>query len=199
MREGLVRDWLMRGFAIALLVVIAATSYWYSRVIRIPGAAPPPTPGTPDFVVDRLTLTQFDEQGRAKYRLFAQQLFHFNENDDILLSSPRLVTLYADRPQIETRSHRARLENGGERVLLTGSVLLTRAAAPDNPPLAISTEAMTAWPDDDRYVSDTRTEIERGQGDSRFRTAADRMAFDNLKREIDFFGRVRTEIPARGR
>lgn len=199
MREGALRDWLMRGFAIALLVVIAATSYWYSHVIRKPGAAPRPIPGTPDFVVDRLILTQFDEAGRARYRLFAQQMFHYSENDDVLLASPRLVTLYPDRPQVEARSQRAHIENGGERVAMTGAVLLRRAGAPDTPELTISTEALTAWPDDDRYAADTRTEVERGQGDGRFRTASDRLVFDNIKGEVNFDGRVRTEIPARGR
>ena len=199
MREGVVRDWALRGIAIALLAAIAATSYWYSVVIRKPSSAPPPTPGTPDFVVDQLSMTQFDEAGRAKYRLFAQQLTHFNENDDVLLASPRLVTLYPDRPQVEARSRRAKVENGGERVLMSGSVLMTRAAAPGNPALTISTEALTAWPDDDRYASDVRTEIARGAGDSRYATSADKVNFDNIRREIEFDGQVRTVIPPRGR
>lgn len=199
MRDGVVRDWVLRGIAIALLAVIAATSYWYSVSIRKPRAAPPPTPGTPDFVVDNLSLTQFDAQGRARYRLFAVQLTHFNENDDIVLASPRLVTLYPDRPQVEARARRARLENGGERLLMMGDVLITRAGGPDAPPLAISTEAMTAWPDDDRYASDTRTEITRGSGNQRFTTSADRVVFDNVKRQIDGEGAVRTVVPARDR
>ena len=199
MRDGVIRDWVMRGIAIALLAVIAATSYWYSVSIRKPRAAPPPTPGTPDFVVDSLSLTQFDDQGRAKYRLFAQQLTHFNENDDIVLASPRLVTLYPDRPQVEAKARRARLENSGERVLLLGDVLITRRGGADTPPLAISTAQMTAWPDDDRYVSDVRTEITRGAGDQRFVTSADRVVFDNIKRQLDGEGAVRTVVPPRGR
>lgn len=199
MREGVVRDWALRGIAIALLAVIASTSYWYSVVMRKPDRAPPPTPGTPDFVVDRLSLTQFDHSGRARHRLFAQQLTHFNESDDIVLFSPRLVTLYPDRPQIEARSRRAKVEDGGARVLMSGSVVLTRAASEGSPPLTISTEALIAWPDEDRYASDVRTEVERGAGDSRFSTTADRMTFDNIKRQIEFGGQVRTVIPPRGR
>ena len=203
MREGLIRDWardwLLRAIAIALLAVIASTSYWYSIAIRKPVSAPPPAPGTPDFVVDNLSLTQFDTDGRARYRLFAQQLTHFNENDAIVLASPRLLTLYPDRPQIEARSRRARLDNDGERVLMTGSVLLTRAGTAGNPPLTMSTDVLHAWPDDDRYRSDSRTDIERGAGNSRTLTSADTMSFDNIKREIEFTGQVRTVIPPRGR
>ena len=199
MREGVVRDWALRGIAIALLAVIASTSYWYSVQMRRPRDAPPPTPGTPDFVVDRLSLTQFDPTGRAKYRLFAQQMTHFHENDDIVLFSPRLVTLYPDRPQVEARARRAKVEDGGARVVLTGSVLLTRAAGDASLPLTISTESMVALPDDDRYSSDVRTEVERGSGNSRFSTSADGMTFDNIKREIDFSGAVRTVIAPRGR
>ncbi len=197
MREGEVRDLAMRGVAVLLLAVLASTSYWYSVVSRKPGSAPPPRSDSPDFVVDKLSMTQFDAVGRARYRLFAQQLMHYTDTDDITLDLPRLVTLYPDRPQVEARSQKARMENNGERVHMTGSVLVTRAAEPEHPPLLIRTEALTAWPDDDRFVSDVPTEVEQGAAQGRRLTKADQMVFDNVKREVEFKGQVRTLFSAR--
>ncbi len=192
MREGEIRDLALRGVAVVLLAVLASTSYWYSVVSRKPGTAPPPRSDSPDFVVDKLSMTQFDAAGRARYRLFAQQLMHYADTDDITLAQPRLVTLYPDRPQVQAHSLQARIENNGERVHMTGSVLITRAATPENPSLLIRTEALTAWPDDDRYISDAPVEIEQDAGQGRRFTQADHMVFDNLKREIDLEGQVRT-------
>lgn len=194
MREGEMREHLMRALAIVLMTAIACASYWYSVVLRKPGDAPPPRPGSPDFVGEKVSMTQFDEMGRARYRLFSQEISHYAENDDMVLTQPRLVTLYLDRPQVDAHSLQGYIENNGERVLMRGSVRLTRAAAPGYSALSVRTEALTAWPDDDRYLSETRTEIEQ-KGEQQYRlTEADRMLFDNVKREIELNGQVHTVI-----
>jgi len=184
-----VRDRLTMLIAIVLLAAVTATSFWYSRMLRRPPAAERAAPGTPDFVVDRLVLTQFDEAGRAKHKLFAERLTHFAENDDIELASPRLVSLRPDRPQIEARAQRARVENAGERVHLRGSVLLTRAAD-GGQPLRLATEYLLALPDEDRYSTDQPVELERGPD----RMRADRLELDNIARTTRLAGNVRTEL-----
>jgi lipopolysaccharide export system protein LptC len=176
--------------AIALLAAVTATSFWYSRVLRRPPAAQPATPGTPDFVVERLVLTQFDPAGRARHKLFAERLTHFAENDDIELASPRLVSLRPDRPQIEARAQRARLENTGERVHLRGSVLLTRAPFGGEPALRLATEYLLALPDEDRYSTDRPVEFERGPD----RMRGDAFELDNIARTTRLAGNVRTEL-----
>jgi len=185
-----VRDRLTMLIAILLLAAVTATSFWYSRVLRRPPAAERAAPGTPDFVVDRLVLTQFDEAGRAKHKLFAERLTHFAENDDIELASPRLVSLRPDRPQIEARAQRGRVENAGERVHLRGSVLLTRAADGEQPPLRLASEYLLALPDEDRYSTDRPVELERGPD----RMRADSLELDNIARTTRLAGNVRTEL-----
>lgn len=181
------RDRLGPLAAILLLTLVVATSYWYARSLRKPGAAPPPAPGTPDFVVERVVITQFDAGGGARHRLYAERLTHYLENDDIELASPRLVSLQPDRPQLEARARRARVENAGERVHLIGSVLLTRASGGGEPALRLATEYLLALPDVDRYLTDQPVELQRGASTITARS----MAFDNIARTIDFAGDVR--------
>jgi lipopolysaccharide export system protein LptC len=181
--------------AIVLLGAVTATSFWYSRLLRRPPAAERAAPGTPDFIVDRLVLTQFDETGHARHKLFAERLTHFAEGDDIELARPRLVSLRPDRPQVEASAQRARIENAGERVHLYGSVLLARAAAGAEPPLRLATEYLLALPDEDRYRTDQPVELARGSD----RMRADSLELDNIARTTRMLGNVRTELapPAR--
>jgi lipopolysaccharide export system protein LptC len=188
------RDRLSMLIAAVLLAVVTVTSYWYSREMRRPTVRTPPTPGAPDFVVERVVLTQFDESGQARYKLFAEELSYFNENDDIDLTRPRLVSLLPDQPQLQASSALARVTNAGERVLMQGDVLLQRAAAGDRPALTIRTERMTAIPDEERFTSDVPVQIE--QGGTRLAGAA--MDYDNLRRVLTVSGGLRGEMaPAR--
>lgn len=186
------RDRIAPLFAILLLLVVVGTSYWYSRTMRIPRAAPLPAPGTPDVVVDRVVVTQFDAQGMARNKLFAERLTHYDENDNVELASPRLVSLRPDQPQVDARAQRARIENAGERVHMMGSVLLTRAAAPGEPALRLSTEYLLAQPDLDRYSTDQPVAMERGNAT----ISAHSMVYDNIARTIEFQGEVHGSFAA---
>jgi len=183
-------DRLSMLIATVLLAVVTVTSYWYSREMRRPTVRTPPTPGTPDFIVDHVVLTQFDDRGQARYKLFAETLSYFNENDDIDLTRPRLVSLLPDQPQLQASSARARVTNAGAQVLMQGDVLLQRAAAGSRPALTIRTERLTAIPDEERFSADVPVLIE--QGGTRLAGAA--MDYDNLTRVLTVSGGMRGEL-----
>jgi LPS export ABC transporter protein LptC len=184
------RDRITMLIAIVLLAAVTATSYWYSRQMRRPPAPERAVAGTADFVVERVVLTQFDEQGRARHRLFADRLTHYAVTDDVDLVAPRLLGMHEGRPQTQARAQTARVENGGERVHLRGSVVLTREATGNSEPLRVTTEYLLAIPDYDRYSTDRPVQIRRG-GD---RLNADRMELDNIERTIRLGGRVHTVL-----
>ena len=184
------RDRLSMLVAAVLLLIVTVTSYWYSREMRRPVQRSAPSPGAPDFIVDRVVLTQFDETGRAEYKLFAERLTHFTENEDIELGQPRLVSLQPDQPQVQASSQRARVINAGEKVLMQGDVLIQRAARGDDPKMTIRSEQITAVPDQERFVSDVPVQIERGTS----RLSGQAMEYDNLKRVLTVTGGLRGEL-----
>lgn len=195
MREGEIRDWSVRALAIILLGAMASVSYWYSVLLRQGGDTPTAVPNTPDFVVETLSMTQFDAQGRARYRLFADELRHYANSEEIALTRPHLITLYPDSPQVRAQAEQGLVQGGGERVDMTGSVKVIREGDADNPALTLLTESLTAWPDEDRYASNAPAQIERGAGLSR--TRAERIELDNARRDLQFKGNVRTQIAPR--
>jgi lipopolysaccharide export system protein LptC len=187
------RDRITVIIAIILLAVVTGTSYWYSISLNRSEPVPRPAPGTADFIVDKLVLTQFDAQGRARLKLFGDKMTHYPEHDDIDVSMPRLVSLRPDQARVEVSARTARVENAAEKVHLNGDVMLKRAAFGTDPPMQVATEYLLALPDEDRYRTDKPVRIARGNSTA----IADRMAFDNTARTLDLDGSVHTVIAPR--
>ena len=185
------KDRITAFIAIVLLASLAGVSYWYSQTTRFKKIAVPVSREGPDFVANGVTLTQFDETGRATHRLHAVELMHFAADDHSELSQPRLISLRPDQPLLEVRAKSANVEGGGERVLLSGDVVVTRAQGRDGaPPMQLRTQQLTAIPDFDRYSTDAPIEIEHG--DSVVRSVG--MDYDNVQRIVKFRSRVRGTI-----
>src|SRR5512139_2270568 len=183
--------------AILLLATLAGVTYWFSQAGRYANLANPVSREGPDFVVNGVTLTQFDPMGRATNRLFAETMTHYAADDRAELQRPRYVSLRPDQPRLEARSQQALVEAGGERILLTGDVVITRAAgAAGEPPMRLVTDRLLAVPDFEQYSTDLPVEVERGGSVIR----AVGMDYDNIKRVLKFHSKVRVTIePAQSR
>lgn len=194
------KDRITAFIAIVLLASLAGVSYWYSQTTRLKKISSPVSREGPDFVVNGVTLTQFDETGRATNRLHAAELMHFAADDHSELSQPRLISLRPNQPQLEARAKSANVAADGERVLLSGDVVVTRAPGRDgSPPMQLRTQQLTAIPDLDRYSTDVAAEIDNG--DSVVRSIG--MDYDNVQRVIKFRSQVRGTLaptaPGEGR
>jgi lipopolysaccharide export system protein LptC len=193
-REQNVRDKLTLLIAIVLLASVTATSYWYARSLRLPAGITLVRSGTPDFEADKIVITQFDTEGRAKNKLFAERMLHFGETDDVELLRPRLLSLRPDQPQVEVRADRGRVENAGEKVHLHGNVAITRAAHAAVPALRVDTSYLLALPDLDRYSTDQPVAVQRGGARI---SAQQGMQIDNVARTAQFMGSVKMSLPPR--
>jgi LPS export ABC transporter protein LptC len=185
-RTAKVRDRVASVIAIVLLTLVAATSYWYSRALRSDGQGSEASRARVDADADQITLVQFDEVGRAKYKLFADRMTHFAETDDVELIKPHLVSLRPDQPRVEAVARRAHVENNGERVRLSGDVVLTRDSRGGQPALRGKTETLLVLPDLDRYLTDQPVLVERGPDSIRARG----MDLDNIAQRIEFSSEV---------
>ena len=88
-------------FAIVLLALVAGSSYWYSRSLQVEEAPASVARPMIDADAESITLIQFDELGRAKYKLFADRMTHFAATDDADLVNLHLVSLRPDQPRLE--------------------------------------------------------------------------------------------------
>lgn len=185
------RDRITAIIAIMLLATLAGVTYWFSQVGRYANLASPVSREGPDFVVNGVTLTQFDPMGRPTNRLFAEQMTHFALDDRAELQKPRYVSLRPDQPRLEARAQQAVVEGSGERVVMTGDVVITRARGPGgDAPMRLTTERLVALPDLEQYSTDLPVEIDRG--DSVIRAVG--MDYDNIKRVVKMHSKVRGTI-----
>ena len=188
------RDRITAIIAVLLLASLAGVTYWFSQAGRYSNLANPVSREGPDFVVNGVTLTQFDAMGRATNRLYAETMTHYAADDRSELQRPHYVSLRPDQPRLEARALRALVEGGGERILLAGDVRITRA--PGNAgeaPMRLATEKLLALPDFEQYSTDLPVEMDRG--DTTIRSVG--MDYDNIKRIVKFHSKVRGTIEAR--
>ena len=75
----------------------------------------------PDFVVNGVTVTQFDATGRATNRLHASELMHFATDDHSELSQPRLIT-YGPDNLCEVRAKSANVESSARASSLSATL-----------------------------------------------------------------------------
>ena len=187
------RDRITAIIAVLLLVGLAGVTYWFSQVGRYGNLASPVSREGPDFIVNGVTLTQFDVMGRATNRLFAETMTHYAADDRAELQRPRYVSLRPDQPRLEARARQALVEGGGERIMLTGEVVITRSPGADGePPMRLATEKLLAVPDFEQYSTDLPVEVDRGG--SVVRSVG--MDYDNIKRVVKFHSKVRGTIEA---
>jgi lipopolysaccharide export system protein LptC len=187
------RDRLVSAIAIALLAVVLITSYWYSQSLRAGAQGGAEHPGGIDFFAEHITMTQFDGEGHARYRLFADRMTHYPDSDDVDLVQPRLVSLRPDQPQVRASALSAHVENNAAYVMLQNQVVITRDGVAGQPPMRIETESLLAVPDLDRYSTDDPIRVERGGALIR----AHGMDFDNLARRVEFRRDVHARFPPR--
>jgi LPS export ABC transporter protein LptC len=103
------------------------------------------------------------------------------------------VSLRPDQPRLEARARQALVEGGGERVVLTGDVVITRSPGADGePPMRLATEKLLALPDLEQFSTDLPVEVDRGG--SVIRSVG--MDYDNIKRVVKFHSKVRGTMEA---
>lgn len=189
------RERLTSFIAIALLALITAASYWYARALKAQKAGATVTQGAPDAEADQLVITQFDSQGRARHKLFAEKMLHYMETDNAELTQPRLVSLRPDQPQVDVRAQRALVENSGERIHMHGQVDVRRSAFEELPAMRLQSQYLLAIPDYDRYSTDQAVTVDRGSARI---TSSGGMQLDNIARIVQFDGDVQMILPPAG-
>lgn len=187
------RDRVASVIAIVLLALVAAISYWYSRSLQSGAQGAETARPKVDADADTITLIQFDSVGRAKYKLFSDRMTHYVQTDDVDLINPRLFSLRPDQPRVEAVALLGHVENDGERIRLSGDVVLTRDSPGGQPPLRISTQRLLVLPDRDRYSTELPVVVERGADSIR----ATGMDLDNITQRVVFGSNVVDTIAPR--
>jgi len=179
-----------RGLWIALLLLlIAILSWWLLLRSTEPGPQSIAVQALhqPDYYMEQFELTSLDELGVPAHKLYADNMFHYPDDDSATLKRPHLIVFLDENEFWDIRAESGRVLNGGKSVLMQGEVTIL-LINPDNPQVReMLTTELTVRPHD-KYA-ETAEAVTFNDGDDV--THAVGMWADLNERKIELMSKVR--------
>lgn len=123
---------------------------------------------TPDIYMEDARITQFDASGAARYRLDAQKISHFPDDERTELVAPTLTMQRADEAPWHIQAERGQVQrdseasNASETVTLESNVILTQQQG--DRAVRLETERLVVKPQLRQATTDARVLIETSTG-----------------------------------
>jgi lipopolysaccharide export system protein LptC len=170
---------------LAMLVLLAALTFWLSRVIE--GDKPrAPERHDPDYGVERFVVRRFDIEGKLQHTLVGDKLLHYPDDDTTIVTAPHIT--YHQIAPTEVSARMAYIGRDGKEIDLVDSVQIVRqGVSGDAPPTQIDTRSLKIFPDEERGL--TRDAVTITQGRSIIRGQG--MEIDNKTGVSVLHGRVK--------
>ncbi len=171
-----------------LLLLLAAT-YWLNKQVQpIAPASDSNLRHDPDYIINNFTATSLDTQGRPRFIMSAQKMWHYPDDDSTHLDAPQLVSLLAEHPPMRTSALRGTISSKGDEVFLYDDVLIVRPAYATQSEQTFRSNYMHVIPD--RDIADTDHFVT--MADARTNIQAVGMELNNKERTVKLLSRVRS-------
>ena len=143
---------------LAVLALLVGLTLWLNQLVQPQGArASGNLRHDPDVMVDDFNARKLGLDGRVLYTLVARKMVHYPDDDSALLDQVTVEAFEPKQPKVTATADRGRLEQGGDRVLIEGNVVVLREADAKTEPLRITTDRMLVLPD--AGVASTTSEV----------------------------------------
>ncbi|MCK9388127.1 MAG: LPS export ABC transporter periplasmic protein LptC [Sulfuritalea sp.] len=140
-------------FPLAMLVLLAALTFWLNRVIQ--GDNPRgPQRHDADYWVEHFQVRRFDSEGKLQNTLVADKLLHYPDDDTTIVTTPH-ITYHRQAPS-EIFARMAYVGKDGKEIDLIDDVRVIRHGATDDArPTVLETRTLKVFPDDEKgYTND---------------------------------------------
>ncbi len=148
-------------FPLAMLVLLAALTFWLNRVIQ--GDNPRgPQRHDPDYWVERFEVRRFDAEGKLQHTVVAASLLHYPDDDTTVVTAPHIT--YHQQPPTEIFARMAYVGKDGKEVDLVDNVRVIRhSAATGSPSTVLETRTLKVFPDDEKGHTNDPVVITQGK------------------------------------
>lgn len=151
-------------FPLLVLGILAGLSFWLEQATEVPLL---PNDGKtrhdPDTLVDQLVVHRHGPDGRLKYRLIAEHMRHYPDDESSLVLQPHLTSYRPGAPDVQLTGRQAIVTQQGQHVLIQEDVVVTRAAFADRAELVVRTPELTVLPDAGRAFNQQPVHITQGE------------------------------------
>ncbi len=149
-------------FPLAMLVLLAALTFWLNQVIQ--GNNPRgPLRHDPDYWVERFEVRRFDIDGKLQHTVVADKLLHYPDDDTTVITTPHIT--YHRQPPTEIFARMAYIGRDGKEVDLVDDVRVVRqgSVTDDAPPTMLQTRTLKVFPDDEKGRTNAPVVITQGK------------------------------------
>ena len=134
---------------LAVLALLVGLTLWLNQLVQAPAArASGKTRHDPDVMVENFNARKLGEDGNVLYTLAARKMVHYPDDDSALLEQVTVEAFQPRQPKMTATADTGRLEQGGDRVLIEGNVVVLREADPKSEAARLTTERLLVLPDE---------------------------------------------------
>ena len=181
--KGVPRASLGAVLPLVIMLLLCMLTLWLDRTVE---SAIPPAPRAlthdPDYIVDKFQLTRLSTEGDPRYRLAAEKMIHYPDDDTSHLTQPRLAQSQPGKTDMRVSATRGLLSTDGREVHLYENVELFKAGDPKakQEDMRVRSAYLRVLPDEDKADTPERVVIEQGKST----LTGTGMDFDNRYRRI---------------
>ncbi len=147
---------------LAILILLAAT-FWLDKAVQPPAMVEDGIARRdPDFMLEGLSVIRTDNEGVARYRLFAKRMLHYSDDDSTHLEQPRLVNAAPGKSEVQISADRGEISGDNDDVNLSGNVILSRNVGTSSNRATLITSSLLINPDGDIARTDKAVTIKEG-------------------------------------
>jgi lipopolysaccharide export system protein LptC len=144
------RSWL----PILPLLLLLGASYWLNLQVQSPADGSKSSQRhDPDYIVDNLTATTLDAQGKVRYIMSAKKMLHYPDDDTTQLEEPQFQSFTTEYPPMHMTAKNGEISSKGEDVFLRNDVVIVRPAYANKSELTINTHYLHIMPNKDLITS----------------------------------------------
>ena len=184
-------------FPLILLIMLALLTFWINQSVQTPA---PKLDGSSrhdaDYIVSHFVTTQTDILGNLRYKLAANEMKHFPDDDSTLLQLPRYTQFAVGKPYTQVEGRRGEMSNNGELVEIFDKVKVTRQAFAEKGEMTLETDYLNIRPNDEIVQTPNHVTIRQAPKTVIYATG---MLYDKKKRTMTLLNKVRAhyEKPAK--
>ncbi|MGD9945755.1 MAG: LPS export ABC transporter periplasmic protein LptC [Burkholderiaceae bacterium] len=158
-------DRLAAGLSLLLLLALAGATYYLAEIaMRQTGPGVERVLGhEPDYFVEGLVFTRINQRGDPVFRISAERMLHYADDDSTAYTKPVAVSLDPSKPRLTLRADEGSSDAGGNETHLHGNVIMERAATPSEPAMVATTEQLVLHSDTEIAVTDLPVRVVQGE------------------------------------
>jgi lipopolysaccharide export system protein LptC len=184
--------------ALLLIILLAVVSGWiFESIENTPLLTNEKPRHDPDYFLKNFTATTMDEKGKPAYKLKAQHLEHYPDDNSMKLEHP-LFSFYENNIKSWTaKADQAFVLQDSKIIHFKGNVVLHQilSAKKNNTPMTLTADQLTIEPE--KNLAHTKSNIKLTQGRNTIQAVG--MRADMNKKRIEFLSRTRSHyvLPAK--